>query len=104
MSVHVEHQWYRDRYAVYVYREIEGQCTQYVQPDGSLLSVETGVMNENVKPTIVLDEPTIKQMMEAFQNIGVQPKQITLIEGKYEAQSQHLADLQNMLRCSGRMK
>lgn len=103
MGVAVQRQYFSGQYAVYVYREING--IRYVQQaNGPEFEVQRHSPNPNLKPTFLLDEEIATDLIEALQREGVQPKQLTLIEGQYDAQGKHLADLQNILKTRGFMK
>ena len=102
MKVRVEHRFWQREYAVFVYRLIDEEHVEVQKPDGHYERVHPGA-NYDLPPTFAIPEHLAQQLIEALQGVGVQPKQLTLIEGKYEAQSAHLHDLQNILRKQGYM-
>jgi hypothetical protein len=54
-----------------------------------------------MKPTFFIRSSVATELIEALQKAGVQPKQLSKIEGQYEAQGKHLADMQAILRKRG---
>lgn len=92
-------------YAVYFYEEQPDGSTKYRLSDGSYRVVPRGERVDRIEPTLIVDHGEEAQnLIEALQRSGVQPKQLTLIEGQHQAQSAHLADLQKILRKQGVME
>ena len=105
MKCHVSMNPWGGGYAVYLYIDLEGTRTRLIrQPDGSDMEVQRGMVHNDIKPTFTLDEDDARNLIEALQREGVQPRQLTLVEGQYDAQGKHLADLQNILKTKGLMK
>jgi hypothetical protein len=98
VKVHINDSWSMWQYEVYLYRDIEGVGSYFQQPDGTEILIKHYEMIQGIKPTFMLDRDTAPNLIEALQKSGVQPKQLTLVEGKYQAQSDHLKDLQQILR------
>jgi hypothetical protein len=91
------------QYEVYLYREVEGIGSYFQQPDGTEILIKHSQMISGIKPTFLIDRDTAPRLVEALQKVGVQPKELTKIEGQYEAQGKHLTDLQSILRKQGVM-
>lgn len=85
-------------YEVFVCREVEGHGFYVRQPDDTELFIPLGMYPASVKPTFILREEHAHELIEALQEKGVQPKQLTKIEGQYDAQGKHLSDLQAILK------
>ena len=102
MKVRVEHRFWQREYAVFVYRLIDDEHVEVQKADGQYERLPPGAQHD-LAPTFAIHEHLAQELIEALQGVGVQPKQLTLIEGKYEAQSAHLKDLQAILRKQGYM-
>ena len=101
--VHVQYVWQRHCYEVFVWHD-QGDARVFDQPDGQrLVQRYEDPTAVELKPSFEISEYIVQNLIEALQKQGVQPKQLTLIEGKYEAQSAHLKDLQNLLKKQGYM-
>lgn len=97
MKVSVQYKIEWNAYAVYCYHEIEGRQRDFQQPDGTFITVRPGERLD-IAPTFLLDWDTVPKLLEALQQAGVRPVELSKVEGKLEAQSAHLADLQKILR------
>lgn len=99
LKIHVERKWHLFCFDYYIYEEtVDGRI--FHQPDGRRVVLQPGThdVEGTIKPMGSIPENIVHDLVEALQRIGVQPKQLSVIEGKYQAQSEHLADLQNILK------
>lgn len=104
MAVYVQYRIEFQSYDIFITQEIEGQGRYFLQADGTKRFVARNTYPSDLAPTIRLDDYQAKELIEALQRSGLQPKQLTLIEGQYAAQSEHLKDLQKILRKQGVME
>lgn len=80
--------------ALYIYRK-HGEQIEFIRPDGKAEITSWGT---KIEPVLTLDEAMIHAMVEELTNSGYKPKDLGKVEGLYEAQSEHLADLRHLLK------
>lgn len=103
MKVFLREVFLRQDWEVFLYRE-RGDAKEFLQPGGALILVDSNYYNSDLKPMFTLNQHTAQELIAELQKAGVRPRELTKIEGKYEAQSEHLDDLRNILRTCGIMK
>ncbi|MGL5174183.1 MAG: hypothetical protein ACRC75_10045, partial [Olsenella sp.] len=81
---------------VFLYRD-DGASRHFQQPDGTVIVVSRDDYSPQIKPTFTLHYEGAQNLIEALQKVGVRPIEASKVEGQLEAQSAHLADLQNIL-------
>lgn len=59
---------------------------------------DTYELGTDIKPTLLLEPDLLQALADELQALNVKPKDAPKIEGLYEAQSKHLADLRFMLK------
>lgn len=100
--IHIEHQFMMGRYAVFVYYKRDGK--RFLRnADGSVTAYDSMGIGAVVPPTFTIPEGDAKDLIKALTEAGVRPVEISKVEGQYEAQGKHLADLQNIIRTKGMM-
>lgn len=52
---------------------------------------------ENSKPTYHIKDLVARELVTQLTKLGVKPVEQSKVEGQYEAQSKHLADLQRLV-------
>lgn len=105
MKIALREVFWRQEWEVFVYQETVdgGRC--FMQPDGaSIVLREHTVVSADLKPMFTINQNVASELIEELQKAGVRPKELTKIEGQYQAQSAHLEDLRNILRTRGIMK
>lgn len=101
MNAEITKDYSRGLMHIYLYQD-RGDSTIYFNPDenGSLIQtkVPAGQYNSNIKPILVLplrfSDGVLKAIVDELEATGIQTEKQSTIAGKYEAQSEHLKDLQ----------
>lgn len=103
MKVFLREVFLRQDWEVFLYRE-RGDAKEFMQPDGTLILADAGIYPSDLKPMFTLNQNTAQELISELQNAGVRPRELTKIEGQYQAQSAHLEDIRNILRTCGIME
>lgn len=85
----------RTGHEVFIYRELDGGKIETYDPGTTI--AQTLAMGEAGVP-LYFPEGTLDAMFEALQTKGFKPKDQSFVEGKLEAQTEHLEDLRHMLK------
>src|SRR4051812_16605192 len=101
--IHVEYRFQLMSYDVYVYREITPDTVSYlaISPEGiqnwSVPEERWLMHSEVVRPTYRIREDVARELVTQLTKLGVRPVDQSKIEGQYEAQSKHLADMRKLV-------
>lgn len=104
MKVYITENFGRAEWQVYVYRDVSDKYYEvlHISPEGykQWIQCERNVVTDpyHVKPTYLIDINVARLMMKEFTYHGVQMPDQSKVEGMYEAQTQHLRDLQKVLQ------
>ena len=86
---------------IFIYeRRADGTVGVYhPQPDGTMLveSFQPGTA-DTPAPTFTLDNFVLEKLVELLIDSGIRPKDVSVVEGKLEAQTKHLEDLRHLLK------
>lgn len=80
--------------ALYIYRK-HGDKLEYITAQGLATTVDTGA---DITPVLTLNEEMLYALAEELSGKDYKPKDLGKVEGLYEAQSDHLADLRHLLK------
>lgn len=107
MKIAIDYRFAHDAFDCYLYVD-DGDVRRFQQPGdrkGEYVwrEIRVGEMASDLIPSFTLYRSVAKELIEQLAAHGFTPRLQTLIEGKYEAQSAHLKDLQAILRKQGYM-
>lgn len=105
MKVHVVNAFECGRYDIYIYEEtMNGR--RFAQPGypWEWEEVTNGLVADHIKPILSIPWKAADILMTALSQAGVRPLEQSKVEGLLQAQTEHLRDLQNILRQKKIMK
>ena len=102
MNFHVEDRFHWGALRVFAYTDA-GDTRRFHQGDGLIVTIQEGMMTDDIKPLFEIDYQSAPRLIEALMRAGTRPVEISKVEGMFEAQTAHLKDLQNLLRKQGYM-
>lgn len=79
---------------LFIYRK-HGEKMEYMGKEGVSHLVEWG---DVIEPVLSLEPEMLQTLFDELQSNGYKPKELGKVEGLYEAQSDHLADLRHLLK------
>lgn len=99
-KVYVKENFARGNYDIFVVKETPvGRFI--VREENNVVTeekIEEGAQSHQVRPNMSLNKEMLQSLLIEITNIGIKLPEQSNVEGKYQAQSEHLKDLRKLLK------